>query len=424
MPRRGFQRLPRLDEKEFAPVVWHLDPIRAQAMLAEAEPLEFLRGLGIALQSLHDDPDAWRQAAQAVAVSPQRLTLSPEGSLALVMHFISIASARFPQQLASAAFVSLVANLDAMDQLVLSPQQQAKLSRFGEAAVRAASASLPCDGGSFFDLPKADRRIAFQHYMNRLIDLAMALDMGLHEDDCYQFILELTGHTDYAGRFDVVTDADWPAMARVSMGGPMGLAYGSRAEFLACAAASSPAPHDYANEQFVMAIEAGAHEILHACQNSLVDRSAFARDRTFDSDEQYRESLGTLISACVTDLAYTVNALPQGDLVLRSIWMPLEERPAWFLSWATREHLRQFTGFEAGVRDAARMTDPQELDAVARLLGIRPRGVVTVHAHGTGFAVQTEHVTRLSAQEAAALDQRAGELMARSREARQAKPGA
>ncbi|CAN5640336.1 hypothetical protein BH11PSE7_BH11PSE7_28550 [soil metagenome] len=173
-----------------------------------------------------------------------------------------------------------------------------------------------------------------------------------------------------------------------------------------------------------MAIEVSAHEILHACQNSLVDRSAFARDRTFDSDETYRESLATLISTCVTDLAYAVSALPQDAPILRSTWMPLEERPAWFLSWATREHLRQCTGFEAGVRVAARMTHPQELDAVARLLGIRPRGVVTVHSHGTGFAVQTEHVTRLSAQEAAALDQRADELMARSTEAREAKPGA
>lgn len=284
--------------------------------------------------------------------------------------------------------------------------------------------TLPATGAAFFDQPRKVRIATLQGFVGLLIDAACEMGMGIHEDDRDQFILAATGDSAYAGRFDVLADSsNWPAMGRVSFGGPAGLSDTRRDEWGKEASRKAQSFHEFANSQLVMIIDVAAHEILHACQNSLVDRSRFARHRQFETDAQYHESLATLLSSGVSGFASQVGAVDHTDPVVKTLWLPLEERPAWFLSWVTREGIARSSFFDPDMRRLAPMSHPQEREAVARLLGIRARGRITAResdsdpapsedGHGpcVRFRIMTEPFSYLNVKEEAALDARADSL--------------
>ncbi|WP_395686183.1 hypothetical protein [Caenimonas koreensis] len=297
--------------------------------------------------------------------------------------------------MATPAFVSLLANLQPLDGLVLGAQQQDRIARFASTSVQLAADSLPSGGAAFFGMPAKRRMELFARFIEKLVDAACEMEMGIHDDDRELFVVEATGESRFAGRFDVLADSpDWPATARFSLGGPMG----------ADDACSQPAE---ANSHFAMLIDVAVHEVIHACQNSLVDRSSFACDRSFSSDAQYHEALAALLGSCIADWASRVDSGTQADAVPRTIWLPLPERPAWFSSWMARESLAKCGFFDVELRNVARMNHPMEREAIARLIGIRPRGAVTVgDGDDSPVRVITEPFRFLDTQEEAALNKR------------------
>ncbi|MRD49004.1 hypothetical protein GHT07_17135 [Caenimonas koreensis DSM 17982] len=392
--RRGYQSLPSLHDKAFADVVFHLDTTRAGVLLQHPEPQELLADLQLCGRHMQSDPLAWQEAVRHIDRAMQSRQLSQQGSLALVMQTMRAARA-FTGEMATPAFVSLLANMQPLDGLVLGTQQQDRIASFASAAVQLAAECLPSGGAAFFAMPTKRRIELFARFLEKLVDAACEMEMGIHEDDRELFVVEATGESRFAGRFDVLADSpDWPATARFSLGGPIG----------ATDACSQPAE---ANSHFAMLIEVAVHEVIHACQNSLVDRSSFACDRSFSSDAQYHEALAALLGSCIADWASWVESGTQADAVPRTIWLPLPERPAWFSSWMARESLAKCGFFDVELRNVARMTHPMEREAIARLVGIRPRGAVTVSEdEQSAVRIVTEPFRFLDSQEDAALDAR------------------
>lgn len=419
--------MPRLNDPDFSHVVLHLDTIRRRGLLEHPEPLEFLDSLGMSGEHLATQPESWLEAVKKIASASQTRVISPVGSLALVMTLVQAAASKFPGQLATPAFVSLIANLQPLDHLVLCADRQNEIAHFSRTAVEIASHILPAAGTVFFEMPRKDRIEMFAAFMDRVIGAACEMEIGIHDDDRDQYLVDATGDTAYAGRFDVLkSTSNGPDMALFSLGGPVGRFYDSREELLSGdALAHSMTLQEYANSQYGMLIEVGVHEIIHACDDSLVDRSSFARDRAFSSDDEYHRALATLLGASVSTFVNRSQAIARIDPIFRSIWLPLHERASWFASWMTRESLAKSAFFDAGVRGAARLSDPMEREAVARLVGIRAGTAVAVCENQSDllrvedhhaplpaghFRVVTEPFRFLSAQEESALNHRADEL--------------